>query len=150
MVNRYLYEETLEKSYMHEKEKCFKILREKLYIQTRKGDQQLISDLYDVKSEALRHILSDGYFPDEAFDSPQCLRFLREAGLRTYLPSDLCKRCMNEVESKVSGEGDESRSGAGWTDELRTRSKWIYQHLVENWQRFDDRWVVFCGRTFVF
>lgn len=138
---KYLYEEILEKSYMHEKEKCFKILREKLYIQTRKGDQQLISDLYDMKSEALKNILNDSYFPDENFDSPQCLRFLKEAGLRTYLPSDLCKKCMNEIENKV-GNDDETTSTKtaliGWTDELRARSKWIYQHLVENWQRFDD------------
>lgn len=89
---KYLYDEILEKSYIHEKEKCFKILREKLYIQTRKGDMQLISDLYDMKSEPLKHILNDSYFPDENFDSPQCLRFLKEAGLRTYLPSETCKR----------------------------------------------------------
>lgn len=137
---KYLYEEILEKSYMHEKEKCFKVLREKLYIQTRKGDQQLISDLYDMKSEALKHILNDSYFPDESFDSPQCLRFLKEAGLRAHLPSDLCKRCMNEIEARVSGEGstDANSTGTGWTDELRARSKWLYQHLVDNWQRFDD------------
>ena len=137
---KYLYEEILEKSFIHEKEKCFKILREKLFIQTRKGEQQLISDLYDWKSEALRNILNDSYFPDENFDSPQCLRFLKEAGLRTYLPSELCKKCMNEIEKKVSGEdmGETTNAGSGWTDELRTRSKWIYTHLIENWQKFDD------------
>lgn len=98
---KYLYEEILEKSYMHERERCFKILREKLYLQTRRGDHQLISDLYDMKSETLKNILTDGHFPDENFDSPQCLRFLKEAGLRTYLPSELCKKCMNEIEKKV-------------------------------------------------
>lgn len=98
---KYLYEEILEKSYMHERERCFKILREKLFLQTRRGDHQLISDLYDMKSETLKHILTDAHFPDENFDSPQCLKFLKEAGLRTYLPSELCKKCMNEIEQRV-------------------------------------------------
>ena len=35
-------------------------------------------------------------------------------------------------------EGVEVPQPTGWTDELRARSKWIYQHLVDNWQRFDD------------
>jgi hypothetical protein len=145
---KYLYEEIMEKSYIHEKEKCFKVLREKLYLQTRKGDQQLICDLYDMKNETLKNILNDSFFPDESFDSPQCLRFLKEAGLRTHLPSDLCKKCMNEIEMKVTGENSNaeqqqnstttSTTTSGWTDELRTRSKWLYQHLIENWQRFDD------------
>lgn len=83
-----------------------------------------------MKSDTLKNILTDSHFPDENFDSPQCLRFLKEAGLRTYLPSELCKKCMNEVEKRVNDES--------WSDELRARSKWLYQHLVENWQRFDD------------
>ena len=127
---KYLYDDILEKCYTHDKEKCFKSLREKLFIQTRKNEQQLISDLYDWKNDALKTILNDSYFPDEMFDSPQCLRFLKEAGLRTFLPSDVCKRCMNEIEAKVKNDG--------WTDELRTRSKLLYQHLIDNWQRFDD------------
>lgn len=127
---KYLYDEILEKCYSHDKEKCFKILREKLYIQSRKGESQLISDLYDMKNEALKHILNDTYFPDENFDSPQCLRFLKEAGLRTFLPSDLCKKCMNEIEVKVESDG--------WNDDFRKRSKWLYTHLIENWQRFDE------------
>jgi len=141
---KYLYDEIMEKSYIHEKEKCFKVLREKLYLQTRKGDQQLISDLYDMKNETLKNILNDSYFPDESFDSPQCLRFLKEAGLRTFLPSDVCKKCMNEIEMKVTGETNGEQTSlvnvtvTGWTDELRTRSKWLYQHLIENWQKFDD------------
>jgi hypothetical protein len=143
---KYLYEEILEKSFIHEKEKCFKILREKLFILSRKGEQKCIADLYDMKSEPLKFILSDHYFPDENFDSPQCLRFLKEAGLRTYLPSELCKKCMNEIESEVTGEKNEEANGSlsttpstvGWTDELRLRSKWLYLHLVENWQKFDD------------
>ena len=145
---KYLYEEIMEKSYIHEKEKCFKVLREKLYLQTRKGDQQLISDLYDMKSETLKNILNDSHFPDESFDSPQCLRFLKEAGLRTHLPSDLCKKCMNEIEIKVTGESSSDQtvlSTVGWTDELRTRSKWLYQHLIAprkkcltSCQRFDE------------
>ena len=130
---KYLYEEILEKSFMHEREKCFKVLREKLFIQSKRGEHRLISDLYDTKSDALKFILNDSYFPDENFDSPQCLRFLKEAGLRTYLPSELCKKCMNEIETLVS----ESEPG-GWTDDLRERSKWLYLHLVENWQKFDD------------
>ncbi|CAF0746878.1 unnamed protein product [Brachionus calyciflorus] len=127
---KYLYEEILEKIYTHEKEKCLKILRERLFIQTRSAEQKLITDLYDLKSECLIHILNESYFPDEVFDSPMCIRFLKEAGLRTYLPSELCKKCMNEIETKVND--------LGWTDELRLKSKYIYQHLAENWQRFDD------------
>jgi hypothetical protein len=129
---KYLYEDVMEKCYLHEKEKCFKALRDKLVIQNRKGEQQLITDLYDTKNETLRSILSDAHFPDETFDSPQCIRFLKEAGLRTYLPSELCKRSMNELETQVTS------STGGWTDELRARSKWLYTHLVDNWQRFDD------------
>jgi hypothetical protein len=127
---KYLYDDILEKCYTHDKEKCFKILREKLFIQTRKNEQQLISDLYDWKNDALKTILNDSYFPDEMFDSPQCLRFLKEAGLRTFLPSDVCKRCMNDIEAKVESDG--------WNDELRARSRLLYQHLIDNWQRFDD------------
>ena len=127
---KYLYEEILEKIYSHEKEKCMKILRERLFIQTRSGEHKLISDLYDLKSECLLNILNESYFPDEVFDSPLCIRFLKEAGLRAYLPSELCKRCMNEIEQKVSE--------SGWSDHLRLKSKYVYQHLVENWQRFDD------------
>lgn len=127
---KYLYEEIFEKCFIHEKEKSFKLLRDKLYIQSVKGEPKLISDLYDMKSESLKCILSEAFFPDENFDSPQCMRFLKEAGLRTYLPSELCKKCMNEIEEKVSEQG--------WSDELRKRSKWLYQHLVENWEKFDD------------
>ena len=102
---KYMYEEVLEKSFIHEREKCFKVLRDKLHIQSRRGEQKPIADLYDMKSEALRHILDDAYFPDESFDSPQCMRFLREAGLRTYLPSELCKKCMNDIEACVTNDG---------------------------------------------
>jgi hypothetical protein len=135
---KYLYEEILEKSFMHERDKCFKMLRDKLYIHSRSGgssgisEPRLISELYDTKSDALKFILDDSYFPDESFDSPQCLRFLKEAGLRTHLPSELCKKCMNEIETQVT------QVSGGWTDELRQRSKWLYMHLVENWQKFDD------------
>lgn len=127
---KYLFDDVMEKCYIHEKEKCFKLLRDKLFIQSRRGEQQAITELYDTKSETLRHILTDSHFPDEVFDSPQCLRSLREAGLRTYLPSELCKKNMNEIEESVQENG--------WTEELREKSKWLYQHLVENWQRFDD------------
>ena len=127
---KYLYDDILEKCYTHEKERCFKQLRDKLFIQTRKNEQQVISDLYDWKNDALKAILNDSYFPDEMFDSPQCLRFLKEAGLRTFLPSDVCKRCMNEIETKVKQDG--------WNDELRQRSRLLYQHMIDNWQRFDD------------
>ncbi|RNA34288.1 sacsin [Brachionus plicatilis] len=127
---KYLYDEILEKIYSHEKEKCMKILRERLVIQTRSGHHKLITDLYDFKSECLVNILNESYFPDEAFDSATCIRFLKEAGLRTYLPSELCKRCMNDIERSVTE--------SGWCDQQRLKSKYIYQHLVENWQRFDD------------
>jgi len=37
---------------------------------------------------------------------------------------------MNEIEEKVST--------SGWTDELRAKSKHIYEHLIENWQKYDE------------
>jgi hypothetical protein len=128
---KYLYEEIMEKSFTHEKEKCFKLLKERLYLQTRRGDQRMIAELYDTKSESLKRILvNESYFPDECFDSPQCLRFLKDAGLRAYLPGELLKRCMNELEQSVSE--------SGWTSELRTRSEWLYKHLCDNWQKYDE------------
>jgi hypothetical protein len=63
------------------------------------------------------HILTESYFPDEVFDSHTCLRFLKEAGLRTYLPSEFCKSCMNDIERQVAS--------SDWTDELRAKSRYI-------------------------
>jgi hypothetical protein len=127
---KFVYEEILEKSFIHEKEKCFKLLKERLCIQTQKGEQKPIGELYDMKNATLKSILNESHFPDQTFDSPQCLKFLKEAGLRTCLPADVCKSCMNEIEEKVST--------SGWTDELRTKSKFIYEHLIENWQKYDE------------
>jgi hypothetical protein len=79
------------------------------------GRNKLITDLYDLKCESLVHILTESYFP-EVFDSPTCLRILKEAALHTYLPFELCKSCMNDIERQVTG--------SDWTDELRTKSRY--------------------------
>ncbi|NBO22886.1 hypothetical protein EBU94_06080, partial [bacterium] len=39
---------------------------------------------------------------------------------------------------KIQQQIEEKVNNDGWTDELRTRSRLLYQHLVDNWQRFDD------------
>ena len=120
-------------------------MRKNLVLQTRcgPGAPKLVSDLYDPRIASLRLLLDDAYFPDETFETSRCLKFLTSCGLRTCLSSDLCKMLMSEIEIKVSQEKEESpeedkvTAERGWTDALRTRSKMLYMHLVENVGSFD-------------
>ena len=135
VILEYLNEEILSKKFVNEKDKYLEVLRKNLVIQTRrKGEPKLISDLYDPNNVTLKRILDESYFPDEAFETPRCLKFLKTIGLQTCLSNDLCKILMNDIEYKVSQE----EMGVGWTDELRERSKYLYLHLVENFDKLDE------------
>jgi hypothetical protein len=58
------------------------------------------------------------------------LKFLRECGLRSYIPTDKCKQIMESIQLSVKQEG--------WTNDQRKRSKYLYQHLLINWTRYDN------------
>jgi hypothetical protein len=132
---KYLYDEILDKCYQHDKDKCYKILRDNLYVNTKSANNtsKLISELYDFKNENLKVLLNDSYFPDsDYFDTPHCLKFLKDCGLRTFIHADLLKTLMVEIETSVSKIGE-------WTMDLRKRSRVIYEHIMDNWQRYDSK-----------
>jgi hypothetical protein len=58
------------------------------------------------------------------------LKFLKECGLRSYIPTDKCKQIMESIQLNVKQEG--------WTNEQRKRSKCLYEHLLTNWTRYDN------------
>lgn len=58
------------------------------------------------------------------------LKFLKECGLRSYIPTDKCKQIMESIQLNVKQEG--------WTNEQRKRSKCLYEHLLSNWTRYDN------------
>ena len=58
------------------------------------------------------------------------LKFLKECGLRTYIPTDKCKQIMESIQLSIKQEG--------WTNEQRKRSKYLYDHLLSNWTRYDN------------
>jgi hypothetical protein len=58
------------------------------------------------------------------------LKFLKECGLRSYIPTDKCKQIMESIQLNVKQEG--------WTNEQRKRSKSLYEHLLMNWTRYDN------------
>jgi len=58
------------------------------------------------------------------------LKFLKECGLRSYIPTDKCKQIMESLQSNVKQDG--------WTNELRKRSKNLYEHVLINWTRYDN------------
>ena len=58
------------------------------------------------------------------------LKFLKECGLRSYIPTDKCKRIMESIQLHVKQEG--------WTSELRKRSRCLYEHLLLHWTRYDN------------
>jgi hypothetical protein len=64
------------------------------------------------------------------FDSPTCYRLLKETGMRTYLPSQLCKRCKNDIERQVTD--------SDWTNDLRTKSRYIYQRRCSELFKFQQ------------
>ena len=137
---KHLYDDILDKCFAHDRDKCFKILRERLFIQNRLGEQRLISHLYDAGASSsgedaatLRSILGDAHFADELFDSAPCRRFLRDAGMRTHLPCELLKSAMSDLERDVTAP-----AAPGWTDELRARSRALYSHMVRHWSKMDE------------
>ena len=58
------------------------------------------------------------------------LKFLKECGLRSYIPTDKCKQIMEAIQLHVKQNG--------WTNEQRKRSKYLYDHLLANWTRYDN------------
>ena len=86
--------------------------------------------MYDPNIRNIRSILDVHHFPDEHFHTPTMLKFLRECGLRSYIPTDKCKQIMESIQLYVRQEG--------WTNEQRKRSKHLYEHLVSNWTRYDN------------
>jgi hypothetical protein len=132
---KYLYDEILDKCYQHDKDKCFKILRDNLYVNTKanNGVSKVISELYDFKNDSLKVLLGDAYFPDpDYFDTQPCLKFLKDCGLRTFIHADLLKTLMVDIETGVQKHGE-------WTADLRKRSHVIYEHIIDNWQRYDSK-----------
>ena len=58
------------------------------------------------------------------------IKFLKECGLRSYIPTDKCKQIMESIQLHVKQEG--------WNNELRKRSKCLYEHLLLHWTRYDN------------
>jgi hypothetical protein len=58
------------------------------------------------------------------------LAYLKECGLRSYIPTDKCKRIMESIQLNVKQEG--------WTNDQRKRSKYLYEHLLTNWTCYDN------------
>ena len=89
-----------------------------------------IYELYDPNVKNIRSILGVHHFPDEYFHTPSMLKFLKECGLRSYIPTDKCKQIMQSIQLHVKQEG--------WNNELRKRSKYLYEHLLTHWTRYDN------------
>lgn len=87
-------------------------------------------ELYDPNIKNIRSILGVHHFPDEQFHTPTLLKFLKECGLRSYISTDKCKQIMESIQLNVKQEG--------WTNEQRKRSKYLYEHLLSNWTRYDN------------
>lgn len=90
----------------------------------------MVSDMYDPQVKNLHQILGAEYFPDEHFQTPTMLKFLKECGLRSYIPTETCKKIMESVQTSVKQ--------TGWNNEVRKRSKFLYEHLLKNWRRYDN------------
>jgi hypothetical protein len=58
------------------------------------------------------------------------LKFLKECGLRSFIPMDKCKQIMESIQLNVKQEG--------WNNEQRKRSKYLYEYLLRNWTRYDN------------
>jgi len=143
---KYFLDEIEEKLFPHEKEQCRKQLRDHLEIFTQTTNDYLyksstrssrdppeicpITELYDPNIKNIRSILDIHHFPDEQFHTPTMLKFLKECGLRSYIPTDKCKQIMESIQLHVKQEG--------WTNESRKRSKSLYEHLLTNWTRYDN------------
>ncbi|CAF3697917.1 unnamed protein product, partial [Adineta steineri] len=149
---KYFIEEIEEKLFPHDKEQCKKQLHDLLEIFTQTSNNQNdclqktpagiarssrdppeicpIHELYDPNIKNIRSILGVHHFPDEQFHTPTLLKFLKECGLRSYISTDKCKQIMESIQLNVKQEG--------WTNEQRKRSKYLYEHLLTNWTRYDN------------
>jgi len=130
---KYFLDEVDVKIFPHEREQCRKSLHDQLEICSENdtnGKISSICELYDPNVKNLRSILSSENFPAEHFHSPMILKFLKECGLRSYLPTDKCKQLMESIQLNVKQNG--------WNAEQRKRSKYLYEHLIENWTRYDN------------
>ncbi|CAF4092007.1 unnamed protein product, partial [Rotaria magnacalcarata] len=149
---KYFIEDIDDKLFPHEKEQCRKQLHDHLEIFTQtltnnnEHVQKLstgiaktsrdppeicaIYELYDPNMKNSRSILDVHHFPDEQFNTPTLLKFLKECGLRSYISTDKCKQIMESIQVSVKQDG--------WTNELRKRSKYLYEHLLANWTRYDN------------
>lgn len=87
-------------------------------------------ELYDPNIKNIRSILGVHHFPDEQFHTPTLLKFLKECGLRSYISTEKCKQIMESIQLNVKQEG--------WTNEQRKRSKYLYEHMLSNWTRYDN------------
>ncbi|CAF0732765.1 unnamed protein product [Adineta steineri] len=146
---KYFTDDIDEKLFQHEKEQCRKQLHDHLEIYTQISNDHVhkiptpisrssrdppeicpIYELYDPNIKNIRSILGVHHFPDEHFHTPTMLKFLKECGLRSYIPTDKCKQIMESIQLNVKQEG--------WTNEQRKRSKHLYEHLLSNWTRYDN------------
>ncbi|CAM2704787.1 unnamed protein product [Rotaria socialis] len=149
---KYFIEDVDEKLFPHEKEQCRKQLHDHLEIFTQTSTNNnehvqkpptgipktsrdppeicAIYELYDPNMKNSRSILDVHHFPDEQFHTPTLLKFLKECGLRSYISTDKCKQIMESIQVSVKQDG--------WTNELRKRSKYLYEHLLANWTRYDN------------
>jgi hypothetical protein len=89
-----------------------------------------VHELYDPNVKNIRSILDVHQFPDEHFQTPTILKFLKECGLRSYIPTDKCKQLMESIQTHVKQNG--------WTAEQRKRSKYLYEHVRIHWTRYDN------------
>ncbi|UJR23291.1 hypothetical protein I4U23_026307 [Adineta vaga] len=149
---KYFIEEIEEKLFPHEKEQCKKQLHDllEIFTQTSTNNNDCLQktptgiarssrdppeicpvyELYDPNIKNIRSILGVHHFPDEQFHTPTLLKFLKECGLRSYISTDKCKQIMESIQLNVKQEG--------WTNEQRKRSKYLYEHLLSNWTRYDN------------
>ena len=149
---KYFIEDIDEKLFPHEKDQCRKHLHDHLEIftQTANNSQDYlqktstgiarslrdppeicpIHELYDPYIKNIRSVLGVHHFPDEQFHTPAILKYLKECGLRSYIASDKCKQIMESIQLNVKQEG--------WNNELRKRSKYLYEHLLTHWTRYDN------------
>ena len=137
---KYFIDEVDVKIFPHERDQCRKLLHDQLEIFTQSGETNApkrdppevcsIDELYDPNVKNIHSILSAPHFPDEHFHSPTILKFLKECGLRSYIPTEKCKQLMEAIQLNVKQ--------TGWNNEQRKRSKYLYEHLIENWTRYDN------------
>jgi len=121
-----------EKLSFNEKDQTRKHLHDQLEIFTQHSRSEInaVVELYDPNIKNIHSILDNHHFPDEQFHSLPMIKFLKECGLRSYISTEKCKQIMESIQSNVKQQG--------WTNEQRKRSKYLYEHLIQNWTRYDN------------